>query len=119
MDQYRVDAFEVRQYDQLLQRGGVAHVARLLGVGLPPLRGREAEQRYVEQVRLAGVDDADLRGRQARRDQTLFDGVGVNPVIDLGQRALEAPFQRGEAGFFILEALEFLDEINLEFRAEP
>ena len=54
-----------------------------------------------------------------RRNQTFLDGVRVNTVVDLGQRALEIPFQRRGSRFFILEALKFLDQVQLELGAEP
>ena len=43
----------------------------------------------------------------------------MNAVVDLGQRTLEVPFQRCGARFFILEALKFLDQVQLELGAEP
>ena len=43
----------------------------------------------------------------------------MDAVVDLGQRALEVPFQRCGARFFILEALKFLDQVQLELGTEP
>jgi len=52
-------------------------------------------------------------------DQQFLDGIGVDAIVDFGQCALEVPFQRRSACFFVLEALEFLDEVQLELWAEP
>jgi len=43
----------------------------------------------------------------------------VDAVIDLGEGALEVPIQLEAVVFIIFEALEFLDEIQFELRAEP
>ena len=61
MDQNRVDALHIGQYDQLFQRRDVTHVAGLVGIGLPPLSGRHAEQCDVEQIGFAGIDGGGLR----------------------------------------------------------
>lgn len=79
--------------------------------------GRFAEQRHVQQVRLAGVDEIDLLRRQLRRDQVGLDGVGVDAVVDPGQVAADVPAQL--LVFRLLQALEFLDEVELEFDRHP
>jgi hypothetical protein len=43
----------------------------------------------------------------------------VDAVIDLCEGALEIPTELEAVVFFVLEALEFLDQVELEFRAEP
>ena len=43
----------------------------------------------------------------------------MDTVIDLGQGALKIPPALEPVVLFILEALEFLDEVELELRAEP
>ena len=43
----------------------------------------------------------------------------MDAVVDLGQSALEIPAEFEPVVFFVFEALELLDEIKLEFRAEP
>jgi hypothetical protein len=43
----------------------------------------------------------------------------VDAVIDFCEGALEIPTELEAVVFFILEALEFLDQVELEFRAEP
>jgi hypothetical protein len=43
----------------------------------------------------------------------------VDAVIDLGQGALEIPAEFEAVVFFVFETLEFLDEVEFEFRAEP
>jgi len=39
----------------------------------------------------------------------------VDAVVDLGEGALEVPIELQAVVFLILEALEFLDEVELEF----
>jgi len=94
VDENSIDAFQIRQHDQLFQCSGIAHVAGLAKVGLPPLRCGDTKQGDVEQVGFAGIHHAGLRPGQGRRDQAFLDGVGVDLVVDLGQRALEVPFKR-------------------------
>jgi hypothetical protein len=48
-----------------------------------------------------------------------LDRVRMDAVVDLGQRVLEVPFLRHGARLFVLEALEFLDQVQLEFGTEP
>ncbi|OGA35392.1 MAG: hypothetical protein A3G80_12705 [Betaproteobacteria bacterium RIFCSPLOWO2_12_FULL_62_13b] len=52
-------------------------------------------------------------------EQQILDGVGVDFVIDLGEGALEVPFQSCGARLFVLETLELLYKVKLEFWAEP
>ena len=52
-----------------------------------------------------------------RRDQILFDGIGMNPVVDFGQIAPDIPAEL--LALFVLEPLELFDEIELEFRRYP
>ena len=43
----------------------------------------------------------------------------MDAVVDLGEGALEVPVELEAVVFLVLEALELLDEVELEFRAEP
>ena len=56
---------------------------------------------------------------ESGRDEGVLDGVGVDAVVDLGEGALEVPIQLEVVIFVVFEALEFLDEIQFELRAEP
>lgn len=118
-DEDGVEAFEVGEDDELLQRGMVADVSFDSGIGVPPLFGGPAEEGDVEEVRLAGVNGGGLRLGDGGRDEGVLDGVCVDAVVDLGERALEVPIEFEAVVFLILEALEFLDEVEFEFRAEP
>ena len=60
-DEHGVQAFEVGEDDELLQRGVVAEVSFGTGIGIAPLFGGLAEEGDVEQVRLAGIDGGGLR----------------------------------------------------------
>ena len=118
-DEHGVEAFEVGEDDELLQRGVVADVSLGTGVGIAPLFGGLAEEGDVEQIRLAGIDGSGLRLGDERRNEGILDGVGVDAVVDLGKGALEVPIELEAIVFLVLEALEFLDEVELELRAEP
>jgi hypothetical protein len=119
IDQFSVHTFDVGQYQQLLDAGVIAHVALQLGVGVAPLFGGEAEQGDIEQIGFAGIGDGRLRRRDCGGDQMRLDGVGVDAVVELGQGAVEVPGQRQAAALVFLEALEFLDEVELELDRNP
>ena len=103
----------------MLDGGVFAHVAFELGIGFAPFLRGLAEQGYVEQVGLGGVGDGSLCERYFGRDEVGFDGIGVDAVVELGEGAVEIPSQREAVAFVVLEALEFLDEVELEFRRNP
>ena len=46
-----------------------------------------------------------------------LDGIGVDAVVDFGQVAADVPTQLLVFGLF--QALEFLDEVELEFDRHP
>ena len=81
--------------------------------------GGLAEQGHVEQVGFVGVGDGGLRRRDLGRNEMGFHRVGMNAVIELGQGAGEVPGKGKAAVFVVLKPLEFLDQIELELRAEP
>ena len=45
--------------------------------------------------------------------------VGVDAVVQLRERAVEVPGEGEAAVFVLLEALEFLDEVDFELGADP
>ena len=118
-DKDGVEAFEIGEDDELLQRGVVADVALRVGMSIAPLLRGLAEEGDVEQVGLAGIHGGRLRFGDGRRDEGVLYRVGVDAVIDLCEGALEIPTELEAVVFFVLEALEFLDQVELEFRAEP
>lgn len=79
-DEDGVEAFEVGEDDELLQRGVIPHIALGGGIGIPPLFGGLAEEGDVQQIRLAGIDSASLCLGDGRRDEGVLDGVGVDAV---------------------------------------
>jgi len=72
----------------------------------------------IEQVRFAGIDGSGLRLGDGRWDESVLDGVGMIAVVDLGEGALEVPIELQAVIFVVLEALEFLDVVELELGAE-
>ena len=87
-DEDGVEAFEVGEDDELLQRGVVADIAFGIGVGVAPLFRGLAEEGDVEEVGLAGVGEAGLGLGDRGWDEGFFDRVGVDAVIDLGEGAV-------------------------------
>ena len=118
-DEDGIEAFEVGEDDELLQRGVVADVAVGVGVGVAPLLRGLAEEGDVEQVGFVGIDERRLCLGDGRRDEGLFDGVGVDAVVDLGEGALEVPPELETVVFVVLETLKFLDEVEFELHRNP
>jgi len=118
-DEDGVEALEIRQDDELLQRGVVADVAIGVGMSVAPLLRGLAEEGDVEKVGLAGVNGGSLRLRNGGGNERLLDGVCVDAVVDLGESALEVPVELEAVVFLVLEALEFLDEVELELDRDP
>lgn len=71
-DKDGVEAFEIGEDDELLQRGVVADVALRVGMGIAPLLRGLAEEGDVEQVGLAGIHGGRLRFGDGRRDEGSF-----------------------------------------------
>jgi len=97
----------------------VADIALGVGMGVAPLRGGLAKEGDVEQVGFAGVNGSRLRLGDGGRDEGFFDGVGVDAVIDLRESALKVPAELEAVVFVVFEALEFLDEVELELDGDP
>ena len=98
-DKHGVETFEIGEDDELLNRRVVADIALGVGMGVAPLRGGLAKESDVEQVG--------------------FAGVGVDAVIDLRESALKVPAELEAVVFVVFEALEFLDEVELELDGDP
>jgi hypothetical protein len=107
MNEMGIQGLKVGEVDKLRNIGFVADIAFMVAVFVPPLLRGFTEQGHVEQIRLAGLDEIDLLGRQLRRDQDRLDGVGVDAVIDFGQVAADVPAELLE--FLLFESLELLD----------
>jgi len=118
-DEDGVEAFEIGKHDQLLQWRVIADVALGVRVSVAPLLRGLSEEGDVEQVGLVRVDEGGLLLAHGDRNERLLDGIGVDAVVDLGEGALEAPPELEAVVFVIFETLEFFDEVELEFRAEP
>ena len=80
-DEHGVEAFEVGEDDELLERRVVAEVALGVGVRVAPLFRGLAEEGNVEQIGLAGIHEVGLGRGDGGRDQGLLDGIGVDPII--------------------------------------
>ena len=111
-DKHSVEAFQIGEHDELLQRGVVAEVALGSGMRIAPLLRGLAEEGNIEEVRFVGVDEARLLFVHAGRDESLLDLIGMDAVIDLGEDALEVSVKLKAVVFVVLEALEFLDKVG-------
>ena len=117
-DHQRVLTLKAGQHNELFQGRAVSDVPLRARVGALPLGGRHAEQRFVEHVGLARINEAGIFARQLGRDQVRFHRVRVNPVLHFGQRPPDVPFNPF-LGLRLLEPLEFGDQVELELRAQP
>jgi hypothetical protein len=118
-DQFGVDTLQVGQHEELFEAGMVPHVAVEVGILPAPLHRRDAEQGRVKQVSLTGIDERHLLVGDFLGDQVLLDCVGVDAVVQLGQRAVQAPIGGKLPGLLLLEPLELLDQIELELDGDP
>lgn len=119
VDEFSVHPLDVGEHEQLLHGGVVAHVAVELGICVAPLFRGQTEESHVQQVGFAGVGDGRLRLRDFRWDKMLANSVGMDAVVELGQGAVEVPCERESAVLVFLEALELLDEVELELNGDP
>jgi hypothetical protein len=97
----------------------VTHIAVSLWISVPPFPCSFAEQGDIQKIGFIGIGDSSLSGSHFRRDKMQFDGIGMNSVVELGKGAVQIPGQRQPSIFILFEALKLLDQIKLEFRAEP
>lgn len=68
---------------------------------------------------MVATDERLRPGGDVLGDQMHFDGVGMDSVIDLGQRSIQIPAQGKTAVLFRLQSLIILDNIQLELRRNP
>ena len=118
-DEHGIEAFQIGEDDELLERSVIADGSLGVGMGVAPLFRGLAEEGDVEQVGFVGIDERGLGLGDGGRDECFFDGIGVDAVIDLGEGALEVPVKLEAVVFVVLEALEFLDEVELELNRDP
>lgn len=118
-DEHGIEAFEIGEDDKLLKRRVIADISIGVGMGIAPLLRGPAEEGDVEQVGFVRIDELRLSFGDRGWEKRLLDGVGVDAVINFGQGALEVPAEFEPVVFVVLEPLEFGDEVELEFRAEP
>ena len=97
--------------------GLVADVAFVFRVRGAPLGGGLSEEGHVEHVGFVGIDEVGLGFAQLGRNEVSLDGVGVDAVVDPGEVAADVPTER--LTLLLLEALEFLDEVEFELDRDP
>ena len=119
VDKFGVHTLDIGEHQQLLDAGIFTQVAFKFWVGVAPLPGGHAEECYVQHVRLVCIDNRRLYRGNGGGNDVSFDRVGVNPVVQLRERAIEVPREREPAVLVFLEALELLNQIQFKLRAEP
>ena len=119
MDELGIEAFKIGEDEELLDGGMIPHVSIERWVGIAPLPGGKAEEGNIQEIGLGGVGDGGLGGGDFRRDEVGLDGIGVDAVVQLGKGAVEVPSEGEALVFIFLEALEFLDEVELELDRDP
>src|SRR5579859_1865392 len=117
LDEERVQVFQIGETDKLGDVGVVTDVAFVAGVGIAPRLCGDAEKGHVENIGLGGVDQIDLAGSKSWGDQILFDGIGMDAVVDFGEVATDVPAEL--LTLDILQALELFDQIKLKFDRYP
>ena len=78
-----------------------------------------AEQGDVQDIGLAGVGYGGLGRCHRRGYQAGLDGIGMDTIVELGERSVEIPRQGQAAILVFLEPLEFLDKVQLELHRNP
>ena len=116
-DEERVQVFQVGEADKLRHVGVISHIALVTRMAVPPLPGGHAKEGHVQHIRFAGIDEVGLRLVQLWRDEVGLDGIRVDAVVDAGEVAADVPTEGLTLG--LLEALEFLDEVELELDRNP
>ena len=113
-DEDGVVALHIGEYEQLLYGSMVANVTFLVRVGLSPLTGCTSEKCHIEEVCFIGIDVVLLLGGELGEHKVLFDGIGMDAIVEFGDFAIEVPRER-QAGIFIkLEPAIVLHHIEFE-----
>ena len=113
-------AFEVGEHLEFEFGGVVTEVPFGVGVHHAPLFGGCAEDSSVEQVGLGGEIDGFLFGIPLHEGDDVFpDAVGMNGVVRFGEFPPEVPGVAKAFGFFLFEAFELYDKIEVKFDIEP
>ena len=112
-----IEIFEIRQAYQLGAGGLVADVAFVFRVRGAQLGGGLSEESHVEHVSFVGINEVGMGFAQLGRNEVSLDGVGVDAVVDPGEVAADVPTER--LALLLLEALEFLDEVEFELDRDP
>ena len=97
--------------------GLVADVALLAWILATPLSGGLTEERHIEYVGLACINQTCLGFAQLWRDEVSLNSVGVDSVVDLREVAADIPAESLTLSFF--EPLKLLDEVQLELNRDP
>ena len=98
-------------------RGLVTDVALIAWVLSTPLSGGLTEERHVEYVGLARINQTCLGCAQLWRDEVGLNSIGVDSVVDLREIAADIPAESLTLSFF--EPLKLLDEVQLELNRDP
>ena len=116
-DEEGVEIFQIGEAHELGGVSLVADIAFLVRIRVAPVLCGFPEECHVQDIGLAGIDQVGLFSAKFGGDEVGADGVGMDAVVDLGEVPLHIPAEFLLLGF--LEALEFLDQVELEFHGHP
>ena len=80
-------------------------------ISVAPLFGGLAKQGDVKKIGLAGVSTSSLRSANDSRNEVGLNRLGMNPIVEFGERAVKIPRKGKPSVLVFLEALELLDEV--------
>ena len=91
VDEYGIEILHVGQTNQLVDGGIITDIAFQIRILFAPHLRSHAEHGNVQHIGFVGIDDTRLFRGHFGGNQVLFDRVGMDTVIDLGQFAFGAP----------------------------
>jgi len=115
LDELRIQTLHVRQHEKLLYGSAIPHISVESGIRVAPLFGGLAKKSHVEKVGFTRVSTGGLRCANHSWDEVGLYRVGMDPVVEFRERAVQIPCKGKASVLVFLETLEFLDEVKLEF----
>ena len=110
-DEFCIQTLNVRQHQKLLDGSAIPHIAFESGTGVAPLFGSLAKQSDVEKISFAGVGTSRLRSAHHSGDEVRLNRLGMDPVVEFGQRPVEIPRDGKTPVLVFLETLEVLNQV--------
>ena len=116
VDENGIQILHIREANQLVDTGIVAHVSFEAGMRVAPFEGGHAKHGYIQHIGFAGINTRGLLRGDFPGDKGLLDGIRVNAVVYLRQFTLGTPAYLGL--FLLFEALELFNQIDFKQHAD-